>query len=191
MGKIFFTLLLFVLPLLTAAAYNPADVGETIGEVAAIDGVYLRVTGEPLTPAGKHDVIVNIQDAPIYDLLTGFPADIADIEPDMSIRIAYTQAGSEAVAIAVWLNCDYEDSAVFTVVVSDNIQYGDDCAVFLSADGKYRVTLSRKTSIIDPYAGELSPRDIVPGMELFIWVDMITASSPSLVYPSKVVLIDD
>jgi len=189
MRKLILSLLLIASPLLIAAAHG--DVCETIGEVVGIDGYYLHVVGEPLTPASKHDIISNIQYAPIYDLLTGFPANICDIRPDMSIRIAYIHANDGAEAIAVWLNCDYEDSAVFTVVVSDNIQYGYDSAIFLSADGKYRVTLSHKTSIIDPYMGELSPLDIVPGMEFFIWVDMITASSPSQVYPSKVVLIND
>ena len=192
MRKLIFALILIVSPLLNTAAYNPANVGETIGEVIAIDGYYLHVTGQPLTPAGKADITANIQNAPIYDLLTGFPACVSDIMPHMSIRIAYIQTGDKATAIAVWLNCDYEDSAVFTVVVSDNIQYGEDYSTFLSTDGKYRVTLSHKTSIIDPYMGqELTPLDIVPGMEFFIWVDMITASSPSQVYPNKVVLIDD
>ena len=190
MRKLIFALLLVISLLLTA--YNHADVGETIGEVVSIDGDYLHVTGEALTPAGRRNIVANIQNAPIYDLITGFPACISDIEPSMSIRIAYIQEGGKAMAIAVWLNCDYEDSAAFTVVVSDNIQYANGSAVFLSADGKYRVTLCHKTSIIDPYMGELlTPHDIVPGMEFFIWVDMITASSPSQVYPSKVVLIDD
>jgi len=163
------------------------DVGETFGIVANIDGYHLHVVGDPLTPAGKHDIIINIANAPIYDLLTGFSSDMAKIETDMSIRVAYI----DNVAIAVWLNCDYEDSAVFTVVVSDNIQYGYDYVTFLSADGKYRVTVSDKTSIIDPVYGEISPLDIIPGQEFFLWVDMITASNPSLVYPDKVVLIVD
>jgi len=188
MQKILIILLLSVSQLLTTAA---ANIGETIGEVVSINGHYLHVTGDPLTPLGKPSITANIKNAPIYDLLTGFPACITDITPDMSIRIAYIQKAGEAVAIAVWLNCDYEDSAAFTVVVSDNIQYGGDHSAFLSADGKYRVTLSPKTSIIDPYTGDLTPLCIVPGMEFFVWVDMITASSPSLVYPSKVVLIDD
>jgi len=192
MRKLILALLLITSPLLIAAVYSEySEVGETIGEVVNLNGNYLHVIGEPLTPAGKHDIVVNIRHAPIYNLLTGFPAKIADIKPDMSIRIAYVHTGDKAEAIAVWLNCDYEESAVFTVVVSDNIQYGHEYSTFLSADGKYRVTLSHKTSIIDPYMGELSPLDIAPGMEFFIWVDMITASSPSLVYPSKVVLIND
>ena len=186
MRKLFAVLLLLSFFVATAA-YTPCKVGETIGQVISVNDYLLHVIGEPLTPSGEYGVIVNIENAPIYDLLTGFPAYISDIEDGMSVRIAYIGQ----TAIAVWLNCDYEDSAVFTVVVSDNIQYGSEHSVFLCTDGKYRVTLSHKTVIIDPAMGDLMPHDIVPGMEFFVWVDMITASSPALVYPNKVVLINE
>ena len=180
-------LLLATLCILFTIPTNATGVGETFGIINSLDNFYLHVIGDPLTPAGKHDIIVDIADAHIYDLLTGFPAEITDITEGMSVRVAYIDQD----AIAVWLNCNYDDSAVFTVVVSDNIQYGYEYTTFLSTDEKYRVTLCDKTIIIDPEYGEISHNDIVPGQEFFIWVDMITASSPSLVYPDKVVLIND
>jgi len=177
------------LTILTAnGMYISEEISETIGSVVDIDGISLHVEGEPLTAEGHTDIIVNIGGAKIYDLQTGFPVDVGYIEKGMSVRIAYDTSKT---ALAVWLNCVYEDSAVFSVVVSDNIQYGYDNCVFLCTDGKYRVTLSPETVIIDPHCGALSPADILPGQELFLWVDMITASSPSLVYPDKVVLIND
>jgi len=163
-------------------------INETIGVVVEIEEDFLYIIGEPLTPESLEEVIVIIGDAPIYDLLTGFPADPSFIEKNMTARVAYD---SEENAVAIWLNCDYDDSAVFSVMVSDNIQYGNDACIFLSTDSKYRVTITPSTIVLDPFHGVFCPTEIIPGQEFFIWVDMITASHPSLVYPDKVVLIYD
>jgi len=177
------------LTILTASGmYISDEIGETIGIVVGLDGKQMHVVGEPLTVAGHTDIVVDISRARIYDLLTGFPVYISFIQEGMNVRIAYDMSKS---ALAVWLNCDYENSAVFSVAVSDNIKYGQGHCVFLCSEGKYRITLTPETVIIDPHHGYLSPLDVFPGQELFLWVDMITASSPSLVYPDKVVLIND
>jgi len=168
--------------------YIYEEIGETIGIIVAIDGKFLHVTGEPITNAGLADIVLDLANAPIYDLLTGFPVGTDFIKEDMSIRVAYD---ANDTALAIWLNCDYDESAVFSVVVSDNIQYGYGYCVFLCSDGKYRITIGPETVIIDPFYGQIVPEDILPGQELFLWVEMITASSPSIVYPDKVVLIND
>jgi len=185
MQKLAFTIF-FAICLTTAAA--AAEINETIGEITAVTDTHIHITGDPLTPIASHDITVAIGDALIYDLRTGFPVCVLFMAEGMSARVAYDKAKN---AVAIWLNCDYEDSAVFTVAVSGNIRYEYGYCTFLSADGKYRVTLSPETVIIDPYYGELSPADVVPGLELFVWVDMITASHPSLVYPDKVVIVRD
>jgi len=182
------TIALYLTILTANGMYISEEISETIGSIVGLEIGEMRVIGEPLTAAGYSDIIVDIGGARIYDLRTGFPVDADYIQKGMSVRVAY---GASKNALAVWLNCDDEDSAVFSVVVSDNIQYGHDSSVFLCSDGKYRVMLSPETVIIDPRHGELSPADILPGQEFFLWVDMITASSPSLVYPDKVVLIND
>jgi len=192
MKKLFAALLMFLTFATGATIDRPCNIGETIGTVSNIYDRYVHVVGEPLTAAGHKNVIVNIADAPIFDLVTGYSAQISDVKKGMNIRIAYeVSEKKEPTALVIWLNCEHESSAVFTVVVSDNIQYGHNNCVFLSHDGKYRVTISHKTVIIDPYYGHISPSDIQPGQEFFVWVDTITASSPSLVYPDKVVLIYD
>jgi len=187
---------LFLVPYLTFATaggmYIVSEIGETIGTIIEIKNDELRIMGESLNEPGCSDVTVKIGMAPIYDLITGFPVCHTDIKTGMNARIAYNAIKSGIKpAVVVWLNCSYENSAVFTAVVSDNIQYGNNFCVFLCSDGKYRVTLSHETEIIDPIYGVLLPSDIVPGQEFFIWVDMITASHPSIVYPDKVVLIND
>ncbi|MCL2286965.1 MAG: hypothetical protein FWC32_11475 [Firmicutes bacterium] len=179
---------LYLTILSAGGMYISEEIYETVGIVVSLNGNQLHIIGESLTEFGHADVVVDITNARIYNLQTGFPVDISFIGSGMSARVAYNESET---ALAVWLNCDNENSAVFSVVVSDNIQYGGDYCVFLCTDGKYRVTLSGQTVIIDPHYGELSPIDILPGQELFLWVDMITASSPSLVYPDKVVLIND
>jgi len=182
------TITLYLTILTANGMYISEEISETIGSVIDLDGTSLHVIGESLSAAGHSDVIVTIGSARMYDLQTGLPVDIDYIQQGMSVRVAYDASKT---ALAVWLNYDYEDSAVFSVVVSDNIQYGYDYCVFLCTDSKYRVTLAPDTMIIDPHYGKLSPADILPGQAFFLWVDMITASSPSLVYPDKVVLIDD
>jgi hypothetical protein len=189
--KKYFALLILICAFwnLTAFAYGD-NVGETIGFVADFYGDTVYIAGEPLNAHGLKDVYVCVGDAPVYDLTTGFRAFASEIEIGTDIRAAYFAEGAEPFgALIVWLNWDNDDAAGFTVVVSENINFAADGTVFLSADGKYRVAVSPNTLIIDPHTGLLSPEEITPGMEFFVWVDMITASTPALVYPDKVVLV--
>jgi len=165
-------------------------IDETIGIVCEFYNGRLSIAGEAITGGGLNDIVVVLGDAPIYDLLTGLPVCTDSIHVGMDVRAAYLlQPGHEAQAVVIWLTPAHPMAAVFTTIVSENIQYSPDFAVFLSADGKYRITLTADTSIYDPIHGLLTFWDIKPGQEFFVWVDMITASSPALVYPDKVVRI--
>ena len=186
-------LALAILPHLTVKATNVnfgADIDETVGIVDDHDDSYLFISGEALTYNGLDEIVLQVGDALVYDLITGLPACAGSIEIGMEVRAAYViQSDEYAQAVAIWLNPCHEDAAVFSTVVSDNIYYGPDYTVFLSADGRYRITLTADTYIYIPGHGEISPQDIFPGQEFFVWVDMITASSPALVFPDKVVSI--
>ena len=171
-----------------------ANIGETIGFVQDIKGDVVHIIGDALTDYGLRDAFVAIGDAPVYDLLTGKRACATQIEQNMDIRMAYRVANTSGrnepfSAIAVWLNWGYDDAAVFTVAVSENINFDANGTVFLCTDGKYRIVIDAETMVYDPISGLLSPLDIVPGMEFFVWVDMITASTPALVYPDKIVVV--
>jgi len=188
-------LALFALaPVLSAIDVNGMDKvsteSETMGVIVSHQDNFLHVIGEPLTESALDDVVIIVGDAPIYDMLTGFPVDISAIIEGMYARIAYYQQPSEPhMALAIWLNYCHKDAAVFAVAVSENIQYIDDSCIFLSVDGKFRIVLAPDTAIIDPCHGYIKPTDIYPGQKMFVWVDMVTASSPALAYPDKVVLI--
>jgi len=185
----FFAFIIVALSSLTVFA-DGDNVGETIGYVMEINGDIVHIAGESLTENGFSDVLISVGNAPVYDLISGFRVYVEDIEQDMGIRTAYYAGSAEPFpAVVVWLNWNDDDAAVFTVVVSENINSGADGMVFLSTDGKYRVAITPDTIILDPYYGLLLPEDIVPGMEFFVWVDMITASTPALVYPDKVVVV--
>ena len=173
-------------------------VDETLGFISSFDGGramqgdIVLVVGEPLTENGLSEVPVKIGNAPVYDLLTGFAIDPAVITADIGVRAAYganpLECGSFP-AVTLWLNWDCDQAAAFTVVVSENISWTDEDAVFLSSDGKYRVAFTPDTVIIDPFHGDFHLSDVEPGMEFFLWVDMITASTPAWVYPDKAVLV--
>jgi len=186
-------LALILFPNLTAKAAGvtfETEIDETIGIIESYRGDFVRISGEALTYGGLDDVTVQVGEAPIYNLVTGLPATVRSLKPGTEARSAYfMQAGKHPQAVAIWLNPSHEDAAVFSTTVSDNIYYGPDYTVFLSADGRYRITLTVDTFIYVPGYGEVYPEDVVPGQEFFVWVDMITASSPALVYPSKVVCI--
>ena len=192
---LFLVLALALIPHLTVKAANVTfemeagiEIDETIGIIEDYEGDFLYISGEALTYSGLDDVIAQIGDALVYDLLTGLPVPVGSIKAGMEVRIAYLQQ-PDAVpqAITIWLHPSHEDAAVFSTVVSDNIYYGPDYTVFLSTDGRYRVTLTDETYIFVPGFGPIAPEDIEPGQEFFVWVDMITASSPALVFPDKVV----
>ena len=180
-------------PQLTAKAAGVTfgtEIEETIGIINNRGGDFLKISGEALTSGGLDDVIVQIGDAPVYDLVTGLPVTVNSLKVGMEVRAAYIrQAGRYPQAVAIWLRPGHRDAAVFSTTVSDNIYYGPDYTVFLSACGRYRITLTIDTFIFVPGYGEIYPEDIEPGQEFFVWVDMITASSPALVFPKKVVSI--
>ncbi|MCL2840611.1 MAG: hypothetical protein FWE05_07525 [Defluviitaleaceae bacterium] len=167
------------------------NVNETIGTILSIENDKIRVKGEAITDGGQTEIVIHVGDAPIFDLRTGLPVSLQNVSPNMGIRAAYEIVGTDtpAKAVAIWLNPEDEDAAVFTVLVSENIQYGTDGVVFLSVDEKYRVVLNQESQILDYNHAPLTSANIVPGMEFFVWVDMITASCPALVYPDKVVQI--
>jgi len=178
---------------LTVTAQGITLEGETIGYVIDRDGDYIHIIGDLLSDVGFEDVIIDISGSHIYDLLTGFPISAQDIHIGTSIRVIYRIPPSQNEpfeALTVWINWDSPDAAVFSTEVSLNIQYGNGSCAFLSSDGKYLVMLCEDTIVICPFRGEISPLDIVFGQELFIWVDMITASTPALVYPDMVVLME-
>jgi len=178
-------------PQLTAIAAGvtfDTEVDETIGIIKNYRGDFLKISGEALTYGGLDDVTIQVGEAPIYDLITGLPATVRSLKAGTEVRVAY-HAGKPPQAAAIWLNPSHEDAAVFSTVVSDNIYYGPGYTVFLSADGRYRITLTDDTFIFVPGYGEIYPEDVLPGQEFFVWVDMITASSPALVFPKKVVCI--
>ncbi|MCL1863851.1 MAG: hypothetical protein FWF78_09830 [Defluviitaleaceae bacterium] len=179
---------------LTAYAHGD-NVGETIGYVIDIEGDVVHFVGEPVTPRGFSNARVSIGGAPVYDLRTGYRVSVDDIMVDDDIRIAYhvplSQSGKlePYPAVVAWLNWDCDTAAVFTVVVSDNISSSEESTVFLCENERYRVAITPDTIIQDQYSGRLTPADIHPGMEFFVWVDVLTASTPALVYPHKVVVV--
>ncbi|MCL2355824.1 MAG: hypothetical protein FWC70_01535 [Defluviitaleaceae bacterium] len=166
------------------------NVGETIGFIMEMSGDVLHVVGEPLSESGFASVLVSAGNAPIYDLTTGFRVSANALREGIDVRAAYSLRGDEPLSsVVLWLNWSDENAAAFTVTVGENIVTGDDSAVFLCENERYRVAITADTTIIHPRHGRLSPADIVPGMEFFIWTDMITASSPASVYPEKVVVV--
>ena len=187
MKKIFAMFLVLAFPCVTVFAADD-NVGETLGYVAEIYGDVIHIVGEPLTDGAFCEVLVRVGDAPVYDLRTGFRVCASEIRKDMDARVAYF-LDDEPGAVVVWLNWDYDDAAVFTVTASENITVGAEGTVFLCAGGRYRVALFPDTIILCPHHGPLSHCDVAPGMEFFVWVDMITASTPASVYPDKVVLV--
>lgn len=190
MKKFFFAAVLAAAVACLTAFADGDNVGETIGFVADAHGDVLHVVGEPLNERGLWSALVRLNDAPVYDLRTGTRLRTGAIEPGTDVRVAYDLRGDEPLcAVVVWLNWSDDDAAAFTVVVGDNIFSNDEGTVFLCANEKYRVSVSSGTTIIDPERGHLFPSDIVPGMEFFVWTDMVTASSPALVYPDKVVVV--
>ena len=166
-----------------------AIIDETIGIIESVDRDYMHISGEALTYGGPDDVVVQVGDAQIYDLLTGLPVGLGSVKAGMEARVVYMYGDTDPQAIVIWLHPSHEDAAVFSTVVSDSIYYGPDYTVFLSADGRYRVTLTEDTLILVPGYGPIALEDIEPGQEFFVWVDTITASSPALVFPDKVVYI--
>jgi hypothetical protein len=173
------TINLLAMSSLTAIALN--GMNDIVGVVLSNRDGMLSISDED-EPDFEVLCLVNETDA--YDLLTGLPADPGSISEGAYVRVF----GSDSRPV-VWINCWEEGAAAFKATVSENIQYADLSCNFLTCDEKYRVTLSGDTVIYDPAVGFISPADIRPGQEMFVWLDMVTASCPAQAYPDQVVLI--
>jgi hypothetical protein len=188
---IFMTLALSFASGLTLKAANDMYVGETQGKITRVQNTSVHIRGEVLTAKGFTHVQVCVKDAPVYDLITGLSVPLSEVKAGLSARVAYIVDDKPLPypAIVLWLNCNHDDAAVFTAMVSENIRYEEDYCVFLTTDGKYRIAFPNDMLIYDPVYGEMTPDDVAPGQEFFIWVDSITASCPALVFPDKAVLV--
>lgn len=172
---------------LTAYADNGMYLQEIYGYVTDRQYDCIQIEGEWLTQPGiAGQVTLDTSMALVYDLLTGFPVHTDMIDEGMTVRASYGYGGY---ADTIWLNCDDPRAAAFKATVSENIYYSRNESVFLTHDGKYRITLSPHTLVIDPYVGLIGADEIEPGQQMFIWAEMVTASCPAQVYPEKVVII--
>ncbi|MDR1664670.1 MAG: hypothetical protein LBR83_07110 [Clostridiales bacterium] len=193
-----FTVLLALLLIFSPArrvfAYDGA---EAFGVVVWDENDWLRLADAAIVGDGYFDgaetfgeeISVHIGGAAVYDLLTGFPAGASGIREGMTVRLGLSGPPSRDMAAdEVWMNYGEEGAAAFLAVVSENIQYGEGYCTFTTYDGKYRVTLTADTRITDPEYNFYAPEDIRPGQALFVWVDMVTASSPAQAYPDKAVI---
>ena len=164
---------------------------EILGEAIPREDGLLLVSGIGLTDDAWDEVLLYIDDAEIYDLRTGFAIEPNDIYEGDCIRAVY-EPGWDGVssALIIYVNAGEQDAADFMVVVSDNIWYADEGCVFVTLDGKYRITLEEGTLLLDSYGFEMSWDEIVPGMEMFVWAAFVTASFPGQVVPDKIVLLN-
>ena len=167
---------------------------ETLGEAIPTEDGLLLVSGISLTEGSWDEVLLCIEKAEIYDLRSGFAINFNDIYEGDCVRVVYKFdetdiSYSAAHALIVYAHVGEQDSADLIIVVSDNIWYSDEGCVFVTLDGKYRVTLSEDTLLLDSNGYDVSYDDIAPGMEMFVWADFVTASFPGQVIPDKIVVL--
>jgi len=168
---------------------------ETLGEAIPTEDGLLLVSGISLTENAWDEVLLCIANAEIYDLRSGFVINPNDIYEGDCVRVVYALDGVGtghplAQALMVYVHAGEQDAADLMVVVSDNIWYSDEGCVFVTLDGKYRVTLSADILLLDSHGYEISCDEIVPGMEMFVWAAFVTASFPGQVIPDKIVLLE-
>ena len=159
---------------------------ETLGEANPQGDGYLQVSGIGLTDGAFDEVSLYISNAEVYDLRSGFAIAWEDIAYGDQVRVVYE--GEQA--IEIYVHAGDSTAADFMVVVSDNIWHADDGCVFVTIDGKYRITLTEETHLLDSFGYEISWDDIEPGMEMFVWAAFLTASFPGQIIPDKIVLIE-
>jgi len=183
-------LILFAL-LMTAAIFisypvNAYGYMETLGEVTPQGDGYLHVSGIGLTDGAFDEILFYAGNAEVYDLRSYFVMSWEEILAGDQVRVVYE--GDKA--FEIYVHAGDSMAADFMVVVSDNIWHEDDGCVFVTIDGKYRITLTEETQLFDSLGYEISWDDIEPGMEMFVWAAFLTASFPGQIIPDKIVLIE-
>ena len=163
-------------------AYNYFQ--EILGEAVLQEDGILHVVGIDLPDGSQDEIFLYIDEAEIFNLRTGFAIGPYDIREGDTVRVIYESDR----ALEVYVHAGEADAADFMVVVSDNIWYSDVGCAFVTIDGKYRITLSEETLLLDSRGYEISYDEIAPGLEMFVWAAFVTASFPGQVIPDKVVL---
>ena len=135
--------------------------------------------------------VYNTSSADAFDLLTGCRIYASEVIQGDSVKIEYAYTNMEWLdAVNVWVNYGADGAAAFKAMVSGDMQFfGDGQCAFLTVDGKYRIMVGGDTEVFDPAVGRIEPAELRPGYEVFVWVDMVTASRPAQVYPEKIVVI--
>jgi len=159
---------------------------ETLGEANPQGYGYLHVSGVWLTDGAYDEVSLYVGNAEVYDLRSGFAIGWEEISAGDQIRVVYE--GEHA--FEIYVHAGDPRAADFMVVVSDNIWHEEDGCVFVTIDGKYRITLTEETLLFDSFGYEISWDDIEPGMEMFVWAAFLTASFPGQIMPDKIVLVE-
>ena len=165
---------------------------ETIGEAIPGGDGFLLVSGIGLTEDSWDEVLLRVEGAEVFDLRTGFALSPQDITEGDTLRVVYEPIQSDypmARALTIYVHAGEADTADFMVVVSDNIWYSNEGCAFVTVDGKYRITLTDDSLLMDKNGYEMSYDEIVPGMEMFVWATFVTASFPGQVIPDKIVLL--
>ena len=168
---------------------------ETLGEAIPREDGLLLVSGIGLSEEAWDEVLLYVDEAEIYDLRTGFSMNAQDIYEGDIVRVVYESEGDLnsgspfAQALIVYAHAGEPDSADLMVVVSDNIWHSGEGCSFVTIDGKYRITLTDESLLLDEYGFEMSFEEITPGMEMFVWASFVTASFPGQLIPEKIVLL--
>ena len=189
MPKLRKTSMLIALVMLAIIAIHPVHAYsymETLGEAIPQNNGYLHISGIALTDNAFDEILLYIGDAEVYDLRTGFAINKDDILEGDQVRVVY----QDDQALEIYVHAGDPTAADFMVVVSDNIWYAEDGCVFVTIDGKYRITLTEETQLFDSFGYDISWDDIEPGMEMFVWAAFLTASFPGQIIPDKIVLIE-
>jgi len=164
---------------------------ETYGAATPRADGYLQVSGMALTDGAWDDVLLCLQDAWVYDLRTGFAAEPAAITHGDAVRVVYEPAG-DAFGTAVWvyLHAGEPDAAGLRVTAGEPVWHTATGCHFMTPDGKYHLRIPPEATLFDAHGAPLSATDIVPGTEMFVWANSLTASFPAQVVPQKIVLLE-
>ena len=165
---------------------------ETIGEAIPTKDGYLLVSGMGLTDGAYDQVLLCTKEAEIFDLRTGFLIEMQNICEGDCVRVMYDPSllnyDGITQAMEVFVHAGEIGSADFMVVASENIWYSNGNCSFMTTDGKYRIIIDEETLLLDGLGYEMPWEDIEPGMEMFVWAAVVTASFPGQVIPDKIVL---
>lgn len=164
-----------------------------------VTGMFVSAEGSQMTMQDGEDFIVNTDENTVVIKADGTPTTLAEIEKDSILKVIASSAmtmsiPAQSYGYVIMVAEPNTETPVFpdyieveTITIDEN-----DNKVIASADGYFEVVPNTET-VFEPYKTKniVTVEDVKYGTEMLVYSDVMSASIPAVVNPTKVIVLPE